>query len=349
MRIIGTNDLEKMELNVNGASALMKCYLCGRDNLGVIRTKLRYDVFRDVLRCQDCGITYLKPKDVDMKNYYNQNYRKLYTPIIGKTLSAREIFNFYLPYQQERIDEIKHILNPKMKVLDIGCSTGHFLYAMRDYVQECIGIEFNREDARFTNEELGIKTYTEPIQDTDIPLEYFDLVTVSQVLEHIDDPIGFLTTIYNYMKPDGFLYIEVPNIRDALIFVYNIESYADFWFREPHVFYFSPETLSMVLERSGFSGATKTVQGYNFINHINWILTGNPQESVDNGMSKPMLINSESVNPIIRTEFNNWIQEVDKEYKQLLNKHNLGENIIFIGKKANRGHDLGSLHKSGAY
>jgi len=268
-----------------------------------------------------------------MKDYYNQDYRKLYTPVIGKALSAREMFEFYLPYQQERIDEIKHILNSKMKVLDVGCSTGHFLYALRDCVQECIGIEFNREDAIFVNEELGIKTYTEPIQDTDIPLEYFDLVTVYQVLEHINDPIEFLTTIYKYLKPDGFICIEVPNIQDALISVYNIKSYSDFWFREPHVFYFSPKTLSMILERSGFSGSTKTVQAYNFINHVNWILTGEPQKSANKSMSMPRLIDSGSVNPAIRTEFNSWIQRVDKEYKQLLIKHNLGENIVFIGKK----------------
>lgn len=311
----------------------MKCYLCGKSNPRVIRTRLRHDISRNVLNCQDCGITYLEPKDIDMKDYYNQDYRKLYTPVIGKALSAREMFEFYLSYQQERIDEIKHILNSKMKVLDVGCSTGHFLYALRDCVQECIGIEFNREDAIFVNEELGIKTYTEPIQDTDIPLEYFDLVTVYQVLEHIDDPIKFLTTIYKYLKPGGFLCIEVPNIQDALISVYNIKSYSDFWFREPHVFYFSPKTLSMMLKRSGFSGSTKTVQAYNFINHVNWILTGEPQESANKGMSMPRLIDSESVNPAIRAEFNSWIQRVDKEYKQLLIKHNLAENIVFIGKK----------------
>lgn len=314
----------------------MKCYLCGKNNLMVIRTKVRHDISRNVFKCHDCGVVYLEPNGKDSKAYYERDdYKKLYSPTIGKTLSAREVFDMLLPYQQLRINEIKHILNPRMKVLDVGCSSGYFLHAMKNHVQECVGIEFNKEEAIFASEELGIKTYTEPIQDTGIPFEYFDLITIYQVLEHIDDPIQFLITINKYLKSDGFLCIEVPNIQDVLISMYKIEAYVNFWFREPHLFYFSPKTLSMVLERSGFSGSTKTSQEYNFINHLSWILTQKPLKTMTLGISKPRLIDSESVNPIVKTEFNNWIHRTDEEYRELLNKYDLGENIIFIGKKSN--------------
>ena len=135
-----------------------KCYLCGKNNLKVIRTKLRYDISRNVFKCQDCGIVYLEPKEIDSKDYYQQNYRKFYSPVIGKTLNSREIFDIYFPYQQIRINEISHILNSRMKVLDVGSSAGYFLYALKDCVQQCIGIELNKENAKFANDELGIKT-----------------------------------------------------------------------------------------------------------------------------------------------------------------------------------------------
>lgn len=314
----------------------MKCYLCGKNNPEIIRTKLRHDISRNVLICKDCGIVYLEPKKTDLKEFYEEDYRKLYTPVIGKKLSSRDTFEIYLPYQRARIDEIKHILNPKMKVLDIGCSSGHFLYTVKNHVQECIGIEFNRDDAKFVNEELGIKTYTVPIENTDMPFEYFDLITLYETLEHIDDPITFLATIYKYLKPEGFLVIEAPNIQDALISIYNIEGYADFWYKEPHVFYYSPKTLTMMLQKCGYSGTIKTLQGYSFLNHINWILTGQPQKSVDIGMSKPKLISSESINPKIKSEFNSWIQKIDEEYKKLLTKHDLGEILLFIGQKTKK-------------
>lgn len=308
------------------------CYLCGKEELKVIRTKLRYDIKRNVLECHNCGIIYLEPKPIP-KDYYKHEYRKLYTPILGKKLSAKQIFDIFFPYQKARIDEIKHILNPGMKALDIGCSSGHFLHALKNHVKECIGIEFNKEEAEFANKTLGIKVYTEPIEKTDISFEYFDLITVFQVLEHIDDPIKLLTTIHKYLKPEGFLCVEVPNVQDALISLYQIKEYCDFWFREPHVFYYSPRTLSMMLEKCGFIGKTKTAQNFNLINHINWILNRKPQKT-NVEMSEPILVKSDSTDPAIKEEFNQWFWEVNEKYKKLLNKHELGENVLFIGKKS---------------
>jgi hypothetical protein len=154
------------------------------------------------------------------------------------------------------------------------------------------------------------------------------------VLEHIDDPIEFLISIHKYLKPEGFLVVEVPNIQDALISLYNIKEYSDFWFREPHVFYYSPKTLSLVLEKCGFVGETKTIQNFNLMNHINWIRNKKPQET-NVEMSKPILVNSDSTDPAIKEEFNQWFLDVDEKYKKLLNKHELGENVLFIGKRRN--------------
>ena len=306
------------------------CYLCGKKELKIIRTNLRYDIKRNVLGCQNCGIIYLEPKPIP-KNYYEREYRKLYTPVLGKKLNAKQIFDMFVPYQKARIDEIKHILNPEMRALDIGCSSGHFLCTLKNHIKECSGIELNKEEAKFASKTLGLKVYTEPIEEIDVQPEYFDLITMFQVLEHVDDPIKFLKIIHRYLKPEGFLIVEVPNIQDALISLYQIKEYDDFWFREPHVFYYSPKTLSMMLEKCGFVGETKTIQNFNLINHINWVLNRKPQDT-NIEMSKPTLVNSDFIDPVIKEEFNQWFLDVDKKYKELLNKYKLGESVLFIGK-----------------
>ncbi len=108
------------------------------------------------MKCEDCGIVYLEPKKENLANFYAEDYRKPYTPVIDQVLNSREIFEMYIPYQHSRIDKIKDLLAPNMKALDIGCSAGHFLYVLKDHVQECIGIEFNKENAEFVNKELGL-------------------------------------------------------------------------------------------------------------------------------------------------------------------------------------------------
>ena len=44
-----------------------------------------------------------------------------------------------------------------MSVLDVGCSTGHFLYTLKDHVNECIGIEYNQKEANFVEKIEGIE------------------------------------------------------------------------------------------------------------------------------------------------------------------------------------------------
>ena len=306
------------------------CYLCGAKTLKIIRTKLRHNIRRNVFECGKCGIVYLEPVQEDLKDFYTEEYRKLYTPLIGSALNSQELFDICLPIQKYRIDELKYVLDPTKKLLDVGCASGAFLYSVKSRVLECVGMEFNLDNARFVEEVLGIKVYTERIEDVDLSQEYFDIATAFQVLEHVDDPIQFLKGIHKLLKPGGTICIEVPNIQDVLLSVYEIEKYADFWFREPHVFNYSPKTLTMILEKTGFAGETKTIQSYNVINHMNWILKGTPQKSIDIGISKPVLAQS---NSIIADELNNWVEKIDREYKDILNKHELGESILFIGKK----------------
>ncbi|MFX1383484.1 MAG: class I SAM-dependent methyltransferase [Promethearchaeota archaeon] len=311
----------------------IKCYLCGKKQLSLVRNKVRYDIPRKVVECESCGLNYLIPKELDLENYYSEEYRKKHSPILGEIVEPKTIFDLYLPIQKIRVDKLKQILNPQMKVLDVGCSTGHFLYTLKDHVGECIGIELNPEHAEFTEKELGIKTYNTAIENTDIPMEYFDLITFYQVLEHIDDPIKFLNTYKKYLKKDGYICIEVPNIDDILISAYKVEPYIDFWFREPHLFNFSQKSLAMLLEKVGFKGKIEGIHFYNFLNHLNWIFTGKPQKSVDMGRSKPVLIKNSSINENLKNEINQWFENVNKDYMKLLEKHFISESMYFIGHK----------------
>ncbi len=309
-----------------------KCYLCESLDMIILKDRIRNDIKRNVLKCQTCNIVYLEPKETDLQKYYKGEYRNEYTPIVGESIKSKQLFDIRLKYQQERINRLKHILHPEMHVLDIGCSTGHFLYALNDRVSQCVGIEYNLDNAEFANK-LGIKVYTEDIEKTPIQLESLDLITIFQAFEHIEDPVGFIQNVSKYLKPDGFLCIEVPNIEDALISLYKIDEYINFWFREPHIFNYSIDTLSQVLKKAGFIGELKTIQRYSFMNHMNWLLTKMPQKHMDDGMSKPKLIHDIAEKNTVPLEFNEWLGKVDAEYKELLNKHQLGDSILFIGKK----------------
>lgn len=309
----------------------MECPLCQNDNSEVIRTKLRHNISRRVFRCRDCSLVFLEPKSEDTQDYYGHEYRKTYSPVIGKALDSQEIFDIYFPYQEARIKRLEHILRPDMRVLDIGCSAGHFMQALKDRVGECIGLEYNTENVEFIKSKLGFKAYSTPIEETDLPLEHFDLITAFQMFEHVEKPLEFLNSMAKYLKNDGYLCIETTSVEDALLSVYEIEEYADFWYREPHVFNYSPKTLRSMLEKAGFSGEVSTIQRINFLNHMNWAMNRAPQKGADIHMAAPKIF--KKIDSRIKEELNNLIQKTDKEYRDILTRYDKGESVLFIGQK----------------
>lgn len=314
----------------------MKCVLCElTDTLEIIREKLRHGIERKVFRCTSCGLVFLDHQEKNLQEFYLKEYRKLYSPVIGKEVGAEETFAMYLPFSQNRLAPIRHLLHPSMRVLEIGSSAGQFLYALRPYAQECMGVEFDEVFAKFTQEKLGLKTYTTPLEQTDLQPESFDLICALEVFEHIEEPLKFLETMRRYLKPGGIIYFEVPNHDDSLLSVFDVPDYRDFYYREPHLFYYSPATLKQMLAKGGFAG-TVSASGFepNMLNQLNWILTGKPQASAALAYGVPMLPFASHAAGGVREEFTHLIMAMHNQYRDFLDRNLLGSHVVFIGKKA---------------
>jgi len=312
----------------------MKCKICQSENNEVIRDTLRYGVKRDVLKCHNCGFVFLG-KANEKEYYQSEQYRKNYGPNLNKVSNSKEIFDTYFPFQYQMIQEVEFILKPNTKILDVGCSTGHFLAALKDKVKIRVGLELDKSAVEFINKNLDFKVYDQPIQDVEIAEGPFDVITSFQVLEHIENPLEFLQAIDKNLKPGGYLYLEVPNLNDILLSIYKIKGFEDFYYREPHLSYFNEQSFKKLLDETGFKGEIGSVQRYNFLNHLNWIFTGKPQGEFSQGNLPPVLVKSDDVDKKVKDDLNSFIQSVDSQYKALINKHKLGENLTFLGQKNN--------------
>lgn len=312
---------------------IVRCYLCASDDLKIIREKLRHDILRKVFECQGCSLVFLDPTQENLEEYYRKEYRKLHSPVLGKELNAQEFFDINIPLQKGRIEKIKHLLRKDMRVLDVGSSAGMFLQAIKSYVRECVGVEFDEKYAQYANEQLGITTYTTPLAQTNLEPHSFDMISALQTLEHIADPQKFLDAIKQYLRPDGIIYIEVPNHDESLLSVFDVPGYRDFYYRGPHIFYYNPRTLRMMMNRAGFDGDI-SASGYepNVLNQLNWILTGSPQPTATLAYGSPTLPFASNGDGAVRAEFTALLETFDKEYRALLAKHLLCSSIIFMGK-----------------
>ena len=86
------------------------------------------------------------------------------------------------------------------------------------------------------------------------------------------------------------------------------------------------------MNRAGFEGEVVCIQDYNLMNHLNWILLGKPQAKCHDGLGSSKLPLKDDVGSELRTELNALMKTVDKQYKGILEKYGVTENVAFIGK-----------------
>jgi len=134
--------------------------------------------------------------------------------------------------------------------LDIGCATGEFLDAiMKKGAWKPFGIEPNNS-ARLLCEQKNIDVFSDLIK-ANFPNHHFDVITLWDVLEHIDNPKEILVEISRIIKIGGLLVIKTPD-------PYSIEAkfFKSYWsgLEAPwHLFLFPKPTLEEMLTKNSFS------------------------------------------------------------------------------------------------
>jgi SAM-dependent methyltransferase len=202
------------------------------------------------------------------KEYYKDEYRKLFS--YGNTVEDH--FQKALPEAVQRRERVKHLLSKEKRVLEIGCASGYFLYSIKDLVKEAHGVEPHIEYGNYASD-LGFEVFSDY---NACPKNYYDVVFMFFVLEHLNDPVKCLIEIEALINTGGVLIVEVPNVDDILISVYNIEAFKQFYWQAPHYWYFSREALLMVLSKAGLSAEIIPLQRYDLSNHMTWMLDSKP-------------------------------------------------------------------------
>lgn len=98
-------------------------------------------------------------------------------------------------------------------VLDIGCGNGFLSYDIITHVRDIklFGIDLNKSYIKFAKENFQHSNLKFRVGDalTDLPDEKFDVVILSNVLEHLKHRVEFLTQIRSKIGPSKYL-IRVP-------------------------------------------------------------------------------------------------------------------------------------------
>ncbi|MBI2443490.1 MAG: class I SAM-dependent methyltransferase [Candidatus Levybacteria bacterium] len=220
---------------------------------GVIKQNLKnslddYTKHGQIVRCRNCSLVYVNPRE-NLKNLL-KGYEDVEDPEYIETEKYRKII---LSEHLRELERWKH----KGKLLDVGCFAGYFLTLAKDHGWSPFGIEPSSWAVRIAKKN-GARLLGKDIETTTLPKNYFDVITLWDVIEHLANPSDILEKLSHSMKRGGVIALGTPNV-DSL-FAKVLGEKCPFFIRM-HLILFSPKTLRRLLEKHGFSVLSCTAYG----------------------------------------------------------------------------------------
>jgi SAM-dependent methyltransferase len=199
-------------------------------------------------RCEDCGLTYA-PRYLDPSELYVEGYHSGGCGDFGVDVSLPDWQDLLDFVGQRRLDMLAAVTRPPGRFLDVGCGTGNTLHAAAQRGWDTVGVELVPSAAQAAVEHFGLDVRNCTLEESGLEQASFDVVASCHVLEHMADATGFLSSIARWIRPGGYLFVEVPNWNS-----FDRRASTDAWYGlRPleHVGHYTPRTLASTLRRVG--------------------------------------------------------------------------------------------------
>jgi SAM-dependent methyltransferase len=198
----------------------------------------------------DCGLIYKRSEvpDPAAAGFYESGY-----------FGAGEQGRRYTQRTRRRIqksrNQILDVLNfvPPGPLLDIGCSVGYTLLAARELGLAPTGSDLSQYAIR-TCREQGFRAEIGELSALPFTDGEFGIVTMKHVLEHTPDPRAALREVHRVLQRGGGLFIAIPHAgyTKARRAPQSSRYYLPAAHGREHFVYYTPATLTRLLEQEGF-------------------------------------------------------------------------------------------------
>jgi SAM-dependent methyltransferase len=209
-----------------------------------------------VVRCLSCSLIYISPRVKSPEEAYWGNAEKYYD-------EARLIFTGTASHHRDPnyLEELRLIECYKKsgRFLDVGCNMGFLLRHVKQRNWTAVGVEPSPSLSRLAAEQFGLNVYNCFLHELPKSEEAsFNVIALSDVFEHIAEPLPFLQDVSRFLAADGIVYIKVPNARWNLLKQKLLKRMGrtpkqGVWDSYEHVVHYTDESLVCMLERAGFA------------------------------------------------------------------------------------------------
>ncbi len=285
-----------------------------------------------LMQCHNCGHHFLDC------NISASALKKLYT-----NYYPRKSFNVanYTPHKEQSdfsawfngLDSSAFRWVPRnVCVLDVGCGFGETLGYHTARGCDVYGVEAN-ENIRRVVEKFGFKVHIGLFDDKVYSPDFFDFVTMDQVIEHVTDPIATLRGVARILKPGGTAVLSTPNAHGwgARLFGRRWIN----WYAPYHLQLFTRQSMRLAADKAGLVlTEVQTITNsewlhYQWIHLVTYPMPGKPswfwcQDKSAAAFHQKMIVKVLSL--VHKTKFNHVIT-------CLFDILSMDDNFVFVLKK----------------
>ncbi len=291
---------------------VQECKLCLSTNTKVIYKGLirndgvgsDYSDDYEVVECNHCGVCFLSSfPDWENSFYESDDYRSIFDGVT-------DVRNLQLKHDAEQNQRLYRIgiENLRQKIVaDFGSGPGFFIDCLKGIAKKTIAIEPTKSfHSYLKNNGHFIRSYPE-----ELVKESVDVIVSFNVIEHVHNPVKFITSAYSVIKEGGVLYLSMPS-RDDILLNLVPDVYAKFFYQTSHLFYFNKDSIMWLLKKIGFEIVSLGYfHKYDISNLLQWSVLGKPG-SLDNGVIFDRIFNEHYRAEIERLGFAShlWIKAI---------------------------------------
>jgi 2-polyprenyl-3-methyl-5-hydroxy-6-metoxy-1,4-benzoquinol methylase len=224
---------------LNRSTTILPCLVCQNTKFQFLFTKNN----RDFWRCKVCNFETQHPLPTlsELSQYYNASYEE------GMYQEFVEAIDMKKLTAQQRFKDIFKYCEPGCW-LDVGSADGTFVACAQAHHLNAEGIELSQVAVKQAREK-DRPVYCSTIQDWE-PGYSYDTITAFDVLEHVLNPIEFLSSVHQLLLPNGRLVLTLPNQNSLIRKLMGKRWF--FYIPEEHLHYFNPSNLRQLLQTLGF-------------------------------------------------------------------------------------------------
>lgn len=311
-----------------------KCEICNSQDFELIATQIREGEGK-IAKCKTCGLVIqdLNWSEQRLRDYYENEYQVTNSLVSGKKQSVAEHYADRVKTIDSVFNCIRPLLRPESRVLEVGCGSGSLLSRIKPYVAYCAGVELHTPFVDFIKNDLAIEAFAVDVNKLKLE-QKFDLIISISTLDHLPNPLETLTSMKNLLAPSGRIYLEIPNLDEALnckLPEANRKKYNTFFWHRAHLFYFSRMTAAALFEKIGMKVDIRCRHEYTLKNFLNWYYTGTPQKDFVTGLTDTGLFKGDD---FFETEMNKLFADIEPKFKQIMADSFGGDNLCCTGYAA---------------